>query len=121
MDAVTLGRLVTVDEVVERSLRLELLHEAFDLLALQELRVEVVRFCHVEVIADFLDALGLKHAPIERDDVTVLFVFLFLEVVDDHDSWRCILNAYLDWDRWRQRAADGHFCQVDVLRFALFG
>ena len=65
------------------------------LLSFEDLRIEVVPLGHIEVIENLLDAFVLQSAALELDVVEKLFVGLVLEVVDDGNGWRIVLEANL--------------------------
>ena len=96
-----LGRFVAVGEVLILNLGLQFMHQPFYLfhvihgrtylVALQDLRIEVVGLVHVQVVDDGLICFSFQHPFINRDVMKELFVGVVLEVVHYRDDRRLVL------------------------------
>ena len=56
------------------------------------LRIEIIAFSHVEMRNDVFIGFILQHLMVKRYVVEVLVMLLILEVVDDGQFWRGILE-----------------------------
>ena len=93
---------LNVDLVVPtKEARVELLldhaHESNELTALDLLRVEVVGFSYVEVRDDIVGRLREQHVAIQLDIVIELLITALLEVINDRNLRRVVLDHELRW------------------------
>ena len=121
-------RLIRIGKVMYLSL--EFLNQSFNLvqispfaylMSLENLRIEVIRLCHVEVRDDVLVSFILEHRPIERDVVEVLLVLLRFKVVYHRELRRIVFEEDLHGDACSQGPAHRHFGKVNVLVRVLDG
>lgn len=73
-------------------------HKAHKLISFDLFWIQVVWLRHVEVGDDILGRVRLHHLLIEQDFVVKLLVSLLLEVVDESDLGRVVLDHQLGRD-----------------------
>lgn len=90
-------------------------NEAYQLRTLYLFWVEVVGFRYEEVADNIICRLRPQHVPVKHDVVIELLVALRLEVVDNRNLGRLVLDHELDGHGGHEGPTQRQGCQVDKL------